>query len=336
MSSLTNFVTSVTEQDYFPVVVDNFYAGNVLFARLRGKKKSWSTGYQIKVPTQVLGRTNLGSYSGGDTFATSQEDVRQQFTINPAQYYANVTITGIQLAANRGKRAVVDLMDAEMSSVSVALQQALGTDLYGDGTANNSRAITGLKAQVDDGSLVNTFQGLSRTTYPTLKSTVTTQSGALDFADMATDWDAAQVGSDQPTLGLTTPAVFSIIEALYMQTARYNIVQNAERVRVTAAGVENAGVVGLAGFTGILWRGMPIVSDDKCPSGELYFLNEKYIDLYEMEAAPQTAGATSDGFSWTGWKKPSNQDVIISQFLWYGQVIGTEPRKHSRRTAITS
>ena len=334
--SLSNFVTSVTEQEYFPVVVDNFYAGNVLFMRLRNKKKMWSSGYQIKIPTQVLGRTALGSYSGGDTFSTAQEDVRQQFTVNPAQYYANITITGIQLAANRGRRAVVDLLDAEMGSVSTALQQQLGTDLYGDGTGNSNRALSGLIAQVDDGTNIVVFQGLSRTTYPTLKSVYNVQSGALGLDDLATDWDGAQVGSDQPTLGLTTPAIFSIVEALFTANLRYMTAQQAPRVSLTAAGVENAGVVGLAGFTGILFRGMPIVTDDKATSGNLYMLNEKYIDLYEMEPAPSAAGARMDGFSWTGWKKPSNQDVIISQFLWYGQLIGTEPRKHSRRVSITS
>jgi hypothetical protein len=335
-SALGNFVTSITQQDFLPVVVDNFYTGNALFMRLKDKRKTWSSGYQMKIPTEVLGRTALGSYSGGDLFDTNQEDVRQDFLINPAQYYANLTITGIQRAANRGERAIVDLLSAEFSSVGTALQQLMGTDLYGNGTGNSNKALTGLLAQVDDGSGVNVFQNLSRTTYPTLKSTVNTQSGALGLDDLATDWDGAQIGNDHPTLGLTTPSVFSIVDALYTATSRYQLVQDVGRVTLTASGIVNAGVQGNVGFTGIMFRGMPIISDDKCPTGTLYFLNENYLDMYEMAPDANFVAGTQEGFGWTGWKKPTNQDVIVSQLLWYGQLIGTQPRKNSRRDSITS
>ena len=335
---LSNFVTSVTKQNFLPVVVDNFYAGNVLFMRLKGKRKSWSSGTQLRIPTQIAGRTQLGSYSGADVFGTAQEDVRQQFSINPSQYYANSTITGIQAAANKGKEAIVDLVTEELRSVSKALNDLMGTDLYGDGTGNGGKALTGLVAQVDDGTNVSTFQGLSRTTYPTLQSTLSVQSGALGLDDLAASYDAAQVGSDQPTLGVTTPAVFSIIEALYTATSRYQLVQQVGRVRATAAGLmpESAGVSGNVGFTGLMFRGMPIILDDKCTSGNLYMLNENYLDLYEMMPDAAFVSGAKDGFGWTGWKKPTNQDAVVSQFLWYGQLVGTEPRKSSRRTTITS
>ncbi len=334
---LSNFVTSVTKQNFLPEVVENFYVGNVLFMRLKGKRKSWSSGWQMKIPTEIAGRTQLGSYAGADQFGTAQEDVRQQFTINPSQYYANLTITGIQRAANRGKEAIVDLLTAEFRSVGMALNDKMGTDLYGDGTGNSGKNLTGLIAQVDDGTNVATFQGLSRTTYPTLKSTLSTQVGALALSDLATSYDGAQVGYDQPTLGVTTPAIFSIIEALYTANSRYQYMQSlTERFRVTAAGVEKAGITGNAGFTGIMFRGMPIVLDDKCTAGNLYMLNEAYLDLYEMAPDPAFVSGTQEGFGWTGWKKPTNQDVIVGQLLWYGQLVGTEPRKSSRRVSITS
>lgn len=336
MSTLSNFVTSVTENEFLPVVVDNFYAGNALFMRLKDKRKSWGSGTQLKIPTEVAGRTQGGSYSGADTFGTAQEDVRKQFSIDPSQYYWSATITGIQAAANRGKRAIVDLMTEEFRSVGMALKDKMGDDLYGDGTGNSSKALTGLIAHVDDGTNIATYQGLSRTTYPTLKSTLSAQSGALGLDDMAASFDGAQIGSDAPTLGITTPAVFSIFEALLTANTQYSIVQNSGRFRLTAAGIENAGVTANAGFTGLLFRGMPIISDDKCLSGNLFMLNENYLDLYEMEMDSSFVSGAKEGFGWTGWKKPTNQDVITGQLLWYGQLVGTQPRKHARRTGITS
>ena len=336
MTTLSNFVTSVTKNQFFPIVVDNFYAGNVLFMRLKNKAKSWGSGTQLKIPTQIAGRTQLGSYAGADTFGTAQEDVRKQFAIDPAQYYANLTLTGIQVAANRGKEAIVDLMTEEFRSVGHALRDKMGTDIYLDGTGNGGKNITGLVAHVDDGTNVTTYQGLSRSTYTTLKSTYNVQSGALALSDLATSFDGAQIGSDQPTLGITTPAIFSIYEALLMSNARYTIVQNSGRMKVTAAGVENAGVSANAGFTGLMFRGMPLVTDDKATAGSLYMLNENYLDLYELSPDAAFVSGTQQGFGWTGWKKPTNQDVIVSQLLWYGQLVGTEPRKHARRVSITS
>lgn len=335
-SQLSNFVTSVTKQQFLPTVVENYYVGNPLFMRLKDRRKGWGSGYQLKVPTEIAGRTQLGSYSGADTFGTAQEDVRQQFTVNPSQYYANLTITGIQAAANRGKEAIVDLLTEEFRSVGRGLADRMGTDLYLDGTGNGSKNLTGLVAHVDDGTNVATYQGLSRTTYTTLKSTLSAQSGALSLDDMAASFDAAQVGSDQPTLGVTTPAVFSIYEGLLTSNNRYTQVMAPQRFRMTAAGIENAGISGNAGFTGLMFRGMPIISDDKATSGNLYMLNEKYLDLYEMQPDPAFAGGAQEGFGWTGWKKSTNQDAIVSQMIWYGQLVGTQPRKHSRRTGITS
>jgi hypothetical protein len=336
-NQLSNFVRSVTKETFLPVVVPNFYTGNALFMRLRDKRRTWDSGTAMRIPTEVLGRTQGGSYSGADTFGTAQEDVRQQFVIYPSQYYWTVTITGIQAAANRGREAIVNLMTEEFRSVGRALRNDMGNDLYLDGTGNANKDLTGLVAHVDDGTNVATYQGLSRTTYPTLASTVTAQSGALALSNLASDFDAAQVDNDEPTIGITTKSVFSIVEALYTATSRYQIVAYAnERIRLTAAGIEKAGNTANVGFTGLMFRGMPLVSDERCTAGNMYFLNEKYLNLYEMPMHPDFVDGTVENFGWTGWKKPTNQDVIVGQLLWYGQLIGEQPRKNTRRTAITS
>ena len=74
---LGNFVTSVTKKRFFPAVVDNIYEGNALFERMRGKARPWQSGYQLKIPTTVVNRTALGSYSGFDTFDTSRQKISQ-------------------------------------------------------------------------------------------------------------------------------------------------------------------------------------------------------------------------------------------------------------------
>jgi hypothetical protein len=333
---LGNIVNSITQEELLPAVADNFYAGNALFMRLKGKAKTWATGRRLLKAVEVAGRSALGSYSGADTFSTTQEDVRQQFTIDPAQYYANVTITGIQAATNKGRQGIVDLLSAEMESVGRALPDKMGDDVYGDGTGNSAKAITGLVAHVDDSTNVATYQSLSRSTYTTLQSTLTAQSGALGLDDIAGDYDAAQVGSDSPSLFVTTPAVFTIYEALLTSTAQQNFNPAGGRLRMTPAGLESGGITGNQGFTALAFRGVPFISDDKCTAQNIFTLNENWLDLYELTPDAMFTNGRRQGFGFTGWKKSINQDAIVGQLLWYGQLVGTNPRMHARRTGVSS
>lgn len=330
---LGNFVTSVTKERFFPAVVDNIYEGNALLERMKGKARPWGSGYQMKIPTTVVKRTALGSFSGFDTFDTTQEDVRVQFTIDPSEYYANLTISGIQKALNKGEGAIVDLLAAEFTDVGRALGEKMGEDLYLDGTGNNNKAFAGLQYHIDDATDIATYQGQSRNTYVTLKATRNAQAGALAFSDLAADYDACQHGSDTPTLGVTTPAIWTIMEALL--TLTYNVEINKPYPKLTPTGGQ-AGVSGSTGVNAIFYRGVPIISDEKATSGNFYFINENHLNLHLIDQDPMFAQGSKEGFGWTGWKKSQNQNAIVSQLLWAGQVVGDSPRTMSRRTAITS
>ena len=330
---LGNIITTVTRDRFFPSIVDNIHSGSVLFSMLRGKSRPWSGGYQLTIPTTVKARTNVGSYSGFDVFSTTQEDVRQKFTIDPSQYYASLTISGIQKALNKGPDAIIDLIAAEFEDIGKTLGDTMCADTYLDGTGNLGKNIAGLQCLVDDGTTATTIQGLSRTTYTNLKSTRNAQVGALAFSNLASDYDACQIGNDSPDLAITTPGIWTIIEALITPTTNLEVGKPYPKLVPTGG---EGGITVNRGFNAIYFRGVPIVSDEKCTSGNLYFLNTKHLNLYEIEADPMFAQASKNGFSWTGWKKSANQDVITSQLLWAGQLVSDSPRTMSRRTAITS
>ena len=165
---------------------------------------------------------------------------------------------------------------------------------------------------------------------------MTAQSGALALSVVASDYDAAQRGADAPSLYVTTPAVFTIYEALITPTVQNNFNPVAGRMRMTAAGLETGGAVGNQGFPALAFRGVPFVSDDKCTSQNIYTLNENWLDLYEMPIDSKFQVGQKEGFQWTGWKQSINQDAIVGQLLWYGNLVGTNPRMHARRTGVSS
>ena len=159
-----------------------------------------------------------------------------------------------------------------------------------------------------------TWQGLSRNTYTNLRSTLTAQSGALGFANLATDFDAAQRGSDSQTLVITTPAVFSIIERLVTPTVNVNYGQVLP-VGSPTGQTEGAGTRVHYGVNSLYYRGVPIIADEKCTAGNIFTLNENHLNLYQLDYTGEMVEASKEGFAWTGWKKSQNQNAIVGFYL---------------------
>lgn len=101
--------------------------------RLMSKARTWNGGTSIEIPINISPYTQLGSYSGFDTFSTTQQNTRVRATANPSQVYCTINLSGIQLAVNRGEEAVLDLVATELEQRGKDLSDEMGTQLYGDG-----------------------------------------------------------------------------------------------------------------------------------------------------------------------------------------------------------
>lgn len=202
-------------------------------------------------------------------------------------------------------------------------------------TGNSSKDFLGLQAAVDDSTSVTTYGNISRATFTNWRATRTAQSGSLSLANLAADFDAAQVGSDLPSLMVCPPAVWTIYEALLTPTVSHQF--RPAEFRLTPEGsrpIDNLGAN--QGFRALAFRGIPVVSDEKCTAENLYTLNEKHLQFYTIPAASQMGYSMKNGFIWTGFRQPVNQDAVSGALLYYGQLICNSPRHQARRTGITS
>src|SRR3990167_3066674 len=207
LSTFSDFVLSVTNQVYVKKVVDNILNGNFGLMRFLSNSRPWEGGDQLLMPIKIVKSTTNGSYSGLDTLSTAQTSDRILASVDPKQYYGSVVISGIQQAVTSGDGKVLDLLATEMESKAADMKDTMGDGFYSDGTGNSNKDITGLRAVVDDSTFVTTFEGISRATYTQWRSTITSDA-TLAIADMATDFNAAKVGAEDPTLLLGTPAIF--------------------------------------------------------------------------------------------------------------------------------
>jgi len=349
MSALGNRVTTTTQDKLLPKVVDTILNSNVGLTRVLSKAQKFS-GERMKFPVKYAKNATGTSFAGFDTFSTSATDNRVNLEFVPKFYQMTVALPLDELSANATDEKVIDLAKLEMASTSHDMADDLGTLFYGTGTGNGSKDFLGLEAIVDDGTNAATYGSLARATYTTLNSTVTASSGTLSLSKMSTLYNAASSGTQTPTVGLTTETIFALYEQL---------LQPQERIAKTVSVMKGdpgrglnsgSGNIGGTGFTGLFYKGFPILADEKCTSGVLYFVNEDYLDFYALPMAMTESvkyrsqdiegNDYSDvkglGFSWSGWIKPTNSASIIGHIYLGGELISQNPKRHAKLTGITS
>jgi hypothetical protein len=331
-----------------PKVVDTILNSNVFATRVLSKAQKWN-GERMKFPVKYSKNTTGSSFAGFDTLSTSATDNRVNLEFVPKFYQMTTALPLDELSANATEERVIDLAKLELNSTAQDMADDIGTLFYGTGTGNGGKDFLGLEAIVDDGTNAATFGGLARATYTTLKSTVTASSGTLSLAKMSTLYNAATSGSQKPTLGLCSETIFGLYEQLLQPQER--IAKDVSMMKSSGNMAKaGTGMVGGTGFTGLYFKGFPILADEKATSGVLYFVNEDFIDWYALPMAMTEAvkfrsqdiegndysEVTGLGFSWSGWIKPTNSASIVGHVYLGGELVSSNPKRHAKLTGITS
>ena len=111
---------------------------------------------------------------------------------------------------------------------------------------------------------------------------------------MRTAYNSVAVGNDQPNVILTEQTLFEAYEDLLQSQERFMDASTAD-----------------GGFQNLLFKGAPVVYDDYVNTGDMYFLNTKYIRL---------VGHGDNWFKPTPFVRPDNQDARYAQILCYGEL----------------
>lgn len=338
MPALGTRVTTTTQDHYLPFLVDTILNSNVFATRQLGAAKKWS-GSQLQFPIKVSKNATGTSFSGFDSFSTNATNNRVLLTYNPAFYQISVALPLDELSANQTDEKVMDLASVEIASAAQDMADDIGTLFYSDGTGNSSKDFLGLGAIIDNGDSVATIGGQSRATYSSLQSTVTASGGTLTLALMQTLYSNVSSGSQRPTLGLATEAVYDFYQQL---------LNPQERLPKDVAMVKR-GLVGGTGFSSLHFMGFPILRDEKATSQTLYFVNEDFVDFYALPMVltesvkyksvdirgNDYSSVLGLGFSWSGWIKPSNQAAVVGHIYLGGNLVTNNPKRHGRLTGIT-
>jgi hypothetical protein len=307
MALTYNQISAITERKFLPKMVDNIFDSNPLMQRWKKGEQyeSIDGGTSILQPLNYATNSAGGWYSGADTLSTTDNDVITSAEYNWVQMYDNISILRSDELKNSGDAAILKFVKQKMKIAEQTGIDRMGTGLYNSGT--DAKAIVGLRAML---STSGTIGGISQTTYSWWQAQVDGSTTTLSIAAMAGRMSAARVGSDRPTVITSNSDNWDRYHALLQPQQRF---QDAESAK--------------GGFSSLMFQGIPLIDDSHCPTGYMFFLNEKYLALYYHK---------DENFRFEEFQKPVNQNVKVAKIYWMGAFGASNNRMQAALTAITA
>lgn len=308
-----DIILSTTLKNYRGVLADNMTAHQVLLYQLREKGfiREDSGGTSI-VETLLYGKnTTVQSYAGYDII-----DTTPQTGITSAEYLwkhiaGSVTISGQEEFENQGKQRIINLMEAKMLQLDESMRLAVNSQLFGDGTGNGNKDITGLNIAVEDGAVWATYGGIDssvtannfwRNQWIDFTGAGNTSFGTASGASvqgmnvMRNVFNSCSRGKTKPTLIITTQALFEAYEKF------------GEGTKLE---IHNSTAMLDMGFQALSFKYVPILFDDDCPSNTMFFLNADYLRFVVGQGR---------NFITTPFIRPKDQEAKVAQVILYANL----------------
>lgn len=318
----TDTVTAIARRHIMPSIVDAIYGSNPLFYRLvKGNKKMIQGGTHIEQPVNYKKSGLGGAYSGYEQLSTAASDDIRNAAWDWKQYAMPVAVDGLTMLKVDSPESIVNHIKMKYELAKVEFCDMLGADLYASsGTGSDAKKLDGLTIAVDDSG---TYGDISHSnTYWASKVTSTQALTSLTIAQLQTKFGDLTIGREHPTIILSKQEVYNWYWAQVYGTAGANY-----DLQIPAAGSDE--LLGQAGFTNLLFNNVPWVVDsqvDGATNGKVYFLNENWFNLI---VHPRADMAIEE------FQTPVNQDAMVSQILWAGNLICTNPRLQGCFDALT-
>lgn len=259
-------IAATTLQDYRDTMVDNIFKKNVVLNHMQenGGVEYKDGGRQIVVPLMHATNSTVQAFSGTDSLDLTYQEGIDAAVYDWKMYNVSVVITKEDELKNRGKNQVIDLLKAKIMQAENSLNERINNDLF-NGAGSDAKEITGLQTAVGTG----TYGSIAGGTYSFWQSYVESTSTALTVAYIRTGMNTVNLGSGgKVSLMVTTQTLHEKYESLLTATLQMQTATTKEMKRL-----------GDAGFLALGFRGIPVVFDEQCPTGEFYFLNTENLKL---------------------------------------------------------
>lgn len=240
---------------------DQVFKANPLLALLmkKGMNKGVDGGYTLRVPLMTGSNSTAGWLNSGYDELDFTPQAGVSYADFPIKAYSvQVVMSELEKAQNRGGSKMIDLWEFKITQAKKTAMAQFNADIYKDGTQDTA-AITGLAAII---ATTGTYGGIARS------GNTFWQAGYADSTSetisenrMLTAFNTcSQNGLEFPDLIVTTRAIWQTYHGLLTDNVRY----------------EDKDMANL-GFRNLTFMGVPIVWDNDCTSGAMYFI--KWVSI---------------------------------------------------------
>jgi len=264
-------------------VHDNIFTATPFWFWLKDKGKfRTEEGHRfIMEPLEYAKNDNVEWIGRGGTVTLNDYQFLTESKWDWAYLTGSIVRFGVDDQQNRGKAAIIKLMNATMNNTDNSMIDTLETQLFG---LQSGDSMNGLQDLVDEGA-DNTVGGIDRSTYTWFKNKTQTMTG-LSFSvfglskmrTMLNDCRKSRV-MDSPDIIMTAQTPYEFYED---ETMEQKVIVNKK--------------LGDAGFENIQFKGIPLVWSPACASTRMYFLNTNFLyfvfdpmmnfDMTEWKAIP--------------------------------------------------
>ena len=314
-NSSVSDIIATTIQSRSGELADNVTNNNPLLLKLKskGNVRPFSGGNLIleEIMYNDSSTNNTSSYSGFETLNISPNSPISAAQFSIAQYASAVTISGLEMLQNSGKEAIIDLLEGRIKVAEAQLANRINLDLYGNGTGNGGKNLTGLAAAVADAPTSGTYGGINRATWTFWQnqafSGVTNGGAAVS---------AANIQSYMTQLAIKLVRGTDKADLIVADNNYYNLYVNSLQAIQRVTDPEMAG----SGFASLKFYGGGTSADvvlgggigAQEPANHMYFLNTDYIFFRPHK---------DRNFVPIGGERQSvNQDAIVKLIGWAGNL----------------
>ena len=301
-------------------------------------------GTEVRQPIVLTESSNIGAIGTYATFATTPEDGPDKARFHTwYKNRASMVIDNTELAQNRGKYQIVNLLQAKMAIAKISMVNDLARQLHADGGTESATSVTplelnGLASMIETqpvGAQTQQVGGISKNVGAGGYVRWNNQFGQMTaFGTDGLDvWEQVYMDCSQrgthPDIMLTDPIVYRFFKRL--------VAPNQEERDVALWN---------QGFENLLFNGTPVVPDEELAGlGLTYFLTTsgkrqvtdfnlkpEYFEVPGKNPLAQGKGTgiglqlailSSDDFRQTEFLTPPNSDVILSHTYFTSMLVAS-------------
>jgi hypothetical protein len=277
-----------------------------------------SGGDYISGPLEYAVNTTVSSYSDTDQISTTRADVFDRFEAQWKEYAGTAILSDLEADRNAGDGTVFPLLPAKLENLKNSMRRAINTDLFSDGTGNNSKQIGGFQYLISTTPTTGTALAINRanfTFWRNQQTAGTKTTSAFDNlrAAMRSIYNLCSngMGDAHPSTAVTDRATFEGFEGLLLANERFTDKTDAD------GGFKNEV---------LKFKGAKMSYDVACPAGNLYFFNPRFLKL---------AYKKGSWFKMLDEQRPANQTLTVYPVRTMCNLITTNARRLGVVSAIT-